>query len=258
MAAIEVKEAGTPFENGYRAPACEADGPAQSTLFQPEGYSLWEVEAELGTGAELRWSSQHGDEVLFILDGAMEVDGQICEPKAAAIIEAGVAATARAVTPSKVVHFGPTSVNAPSAGLYGPAPTEGRRVHVARPDDATRVGSDDGPGAVYYADSSCPTCRLAFFEVSGPAPQVVGSHTHSEDEIIRVTSGELRLGRTRVGPGMSVAIPGGYRYGFRTPGAFSFLNYRRDVSTYVAAPGSEPMVEGAAAARRMRSADELG
>jgi quercetin dioxygenase-like cupin family protein len=258
MAAIEVTKSDAPFENGYLAPSCEADGQIHSTMFRPEGYSLWEVEADLDAGAELRWGSQHGDEVVFVVDGEVEVDGEACGPRSAAIIEAGVPATARVLKPSKVVHFGPTSVDAPNDGLYGPPPVEGRRVHVARPDDTTRVGSDDGPGAVYYADSHCPTCRLAFFEVSGPVAQVVGSHTHSQDEIIRVTSGELRLGRTRVGPGMSVAIPGGYRYGFRTPGAFSFLNYRRDVSTYVAAPGSTPMVEGAAAARKMRSGQEPG
>jgi hypothetical protein len=258
MAAIAVKETGAPHAAGYLAPSCEAEGDIHSTLFHPEGYSLWEVEAQLGAGAELRWSEQHGDEVIFVLEGGVEVAGERCEPNAAAVIEAGVAATARALEPSRIVHFGPTSREAPIDGIYGAAPSEGRGVHVQRPDDASRVGSGEGPGAVYYADSSCPTCRVAFFEVSCDAPYVVASHTHSEDEIIRVTTGELRLGRTRVGPGMSVAIPGGYRYGFRTPGPFSFLNYRRDVSTYVSTPGSTPMVEGAAAAREMRSGQELG
>ena len=42
---------------------------------------------------------------------------------------------------------------------------------------------------------------------------------------------------------MSVAIPAGRRYGFRTPGAYRFLNYRKDASTYTGAPGTNPVVE---------------
>jgi hypothetical protein len=42
---------------------------------------------------------------------------------------------------------------------------------------------------------------------------------------------------------MSVAIPAGRRYGFRTPGPYRFINYRRDASTFTGAPGSEPVAE---------------
>ena len=52
-------------------------------------------------------------------------------------------------------------------------------------------------------------------------PYVVGSHLHSEDEIIHVLSGALQVGPRKVSAGMSIAIPGQQRYGFRTDGAFS-------------------------------------
>src|SRR5438874_552137 len=83
----------------------------------------------------------------------------------------------------------------------------------------------------------CEPCRITFFKVSAPDARTAASHVHSEDEIIHVLSGELRVGPNVVAAGTSVAIPGNYRYGFRTPGPFSFLNYRRDASTYTAAPG---------------------
>jgi len=83
-------------------------------------------------------------------------------------------------------------------------------------------------------------------------------HSHSEDEIIHVTSGELRLGRSAVGPGMSVAIPAGYRHGLRTPGSLSYLNYRRDASTYTGMPGTEPIMEGYETSRRFRAANPHG
>lgn len=258
MAGLELMEADRPLQEGYLTPFCRGEGNSKSSLFHPAGYSLWELEAELGPGATLYWGATHGDEVVFVIEGELEVDGRSCPTGTAVVVEAGVAAQAHALTDSRVVHFGPASADRPTEGPLGPPLPEGQQVHVVTRADAPRVGSPDGPGATYYADSSCPTCRLAFFEVFNRGPQVVASHTHSQDEIIRVTSGQLQMGRTTVGAGMSVAIAGGYRYGFRTPGAFSFLNYRRDASLYVAAPGSAPLVEGAAAARRLRSGEELG
>ncbi|MBO0728199.1 MAG: hypothetical protein J2P57_03000 [Acidimicrobiaceae bacterium] len=258
MPGLVVTEADRPLQDGYTAPFCRSEGPARSTLFHPAGYSLWEVEAQLGPGAVLSWGGAHGDEVVFVVDGELEVDGRTCAAGTAVVIEAGVLAEIGAITDSRVLHFGPASAFAPTDGPLGPPRRVGQHVHVVTRPEAPLIGSPDGPGGIYYADSSCQTCRLAFFEVFNAGPQIVDSHTHSQDEIIRVTSGELHIGRTLVRAGMSVAIAGGHRYGFRTKGAFSFLNYRRDASWYVAAPGSVPVLEGVEAARRIRSAEHLG
>ncbi|HEX4082919.1 MAG TPA: hypothetical protein VHX40_08150 [Acidimicrobiales bacterium] len=258
MVGLQVKDVVTELENGYLAPSCEAEGPVRSALFHPDGYSLWELEAELAAGSALRWGADHADEAVFVLDGELALDGTACDPKTAVIIEAGVPATVRAVSDARILHFGPTEAEAPIDGLLGPALGVGHQVHVVDADDAPQVGSGDGPGAVYYADSSCPTCRIALFEVHCGTPHVVSSHTHSEDEIIRVMTGELRVGRVTVTAGMSIAVPGELRYGFRTPGPYSFLNYRRDASLYVGTPGSPPILEGAEASRRMASGQELG
>ncbi len=258
MVGLQVKDVVAELESGYLAPSCKAEGTVRSALFQPDGYSLWELEAELGASSELRWDEDHGDEVVFVLAGELELDGAVCVPQTTVIVEAGVPATARAVSDARILHFGPATRDAPMDGLLGPALDVGRQVHIVGPEDAPQVGSGDGPGAMYYADSSCPTCRVAFFEVHCGTAHVVSSHTHSQDEIIRVMSGELRVGRVRVSAGMSVAIPGEHRYGFRTPGPYSFLNYRRDASLYVASPGSTPIMEGAEASRQMASGQELG
>ena len=258
MVGLQVKDVVAELESGYLAPSCEAEGAVRSALFHPDGYSLWELEAELAAGSELRWGADHGDEVVFVLDGGLELDGTVCDPQTAVIVEAGVSAIARAVSDTRILHFGPATADAPVDGLLGPALDTGRQVHVVGREDAPQVGSGDGPGAVYYADSSCPTCRIAFFEVHCGTPHIISSHTHSQDEIIRVMSGELRVGRVTVSAGMSIAVPGELRYGFRTPGPYSFLNYRRDASLYVGAPGSTPIVEGAEASRQMASGQELG
>jgi hypothetical protein len=131
-------------------------------------------------------------------------------------------------------------------------------VHVISLDDARPLDPEVPAGPRYFTDSTCKTCRIAFFKVAMPEARVTGSHVHSEDEIIHVLTGELQVGRAVVSAGMSVAIPGSYRYGFRTPGPFSFLNFRRDASTYVAAPGSTPVLETVDTWRAMRAAATAG
>ena len=244
MGAGVMTNADAVWQDGYQAPSCKATGAIRSALFHPEGYSLWQVDAELSAGAELRWEADgHGDEAVHVLEGELEVDGVRCGSEGTAIVEAGAGACIRAVGDARIVHFGPASTAAPGDGLFGPPRESGRGVHVVSVDEARPLSEDGRYGARYYADSTCETCRITFFKVSAPDARTAASHIHSEDEIIHVLTGELRVGPNVVGAGTSVAIPGNYRYGFRTPGPFSFLNYRRDASTYTAAPGSDPMVE---------------
>jgi hypothetical protein len=259
MVAVTVTDVDRDMEPGYGVPSCDATGTVCSTLFHPSGYSLWELEAELDTGAELVWRPDHGDEVLFVLTGELEVDGAGCGPRTAVIVERGVAAAAaRAVAPSRVLHFGPASTAAVTDGLLGPARATGHGVRVVAPAEAEPVGpADGGRGARFYADSTCETCRLAFLEVFATfGPTVVPSHVHSEDEIIRVTSGELGVGKLTVRAGMSIAIPKDYRYSLRAPGPFTFVNYRRDASTVLNTPGTPVRLETVEALRASASYEE--
>src|SRR5262249_41906957 len=217
MAGVAISNADTALETGYAAPSCEATGAVRSTMFHPDDYSLWQIDAELSEGAELHWGAvRHGDEAVFVVDGEVEVDGMRCGPETAIIVEADAAASVRAVKAVTVRHFGPSSIDAPSDGVFGPPVREGHGVHVVALDDARPLDPEVPAGPRYYTDSSCKTCRIAFFKVAMPEARVTGSHVHSEDEIIHVLTGELHVGRDVVSPGMSIAIPGGYRYGFRT------------------------------------------
>jgi hypothetical protein len=69
------------------------------------------------------------------------------------------------------------------------------------------------------------------------------SHVHSQDELIHVLWGELQVGAVSAPAGTTLAIPAGHRYGFRSTGAYGFLNHRRDASTYLGRPGSEAWLE---------------
>jgi quercetin dioxygenase-like cupin family protein len=240
---VEIMNTAADLGAGYSAPACTASGVAYSARFVPAGFSLWLVVARIEAGATVRWQESHGDEGIYIIDGAVSVEKETCTRGGAVIVESGVPAVMRADVTTELVHVGPVAEACPTGGLLGPADTQGHRLHVVEAEKAENI--DFGVLAnTIFADSTCGTCRINFFRVDGPdQPYVVGSHLHSEDEIIHVLSGALQVGPRTVSAGMSIAIPGGQRYGFRTTGGYSFLNYRADASTVVTAPGSEPRLE---------------
>src|SRR5689334_7647453 len=119
-ATLAISNGPTALETGYSASTCEATGTVRSSLFHPDDYSLWQIDAELAEGAELRWGTvRHGDEAVFVLDGEVEVDGTRCGAETAIIIEADASACIRAVTDARVLHFGPAAVDAPTDGVFG-------------------------------------------------------------------------------------------------------------------------------------------
>jgi hypothetical protein len=243
IAVIDVE--GAELTDGCLAPNCAARGAVRSGGRGPADSSLWVLAEKLAVGAELQWSETHGDEAVFVSSGTVEVDGQQADAGGVAIIEADVPAVLRSIGDAELVHFGPTVAGARTDGVLGPPEPTGHRVHVIGPEGAyQRVPPIDLPLTTrVFADSNCKTCRINFFRVSGDAAFISGSHVHTQDEIIHLLAGELRVGRKLLTPGMSVMIPGGTRYGFRTPGAYSFLNYRPDMSMLTIEPGSEPRLE---------------
>jgi hypothetical protein len=84
---------------------------------------------------------------------------------------------------------------------------------------------------VWFADSTCPTCRIALFTVEVDGRKDAVAHHHTADEIIFVLGGSISMGRASYGPGTALSIPGGVRYGFvGDERGHHFLNFRRDVS----------------------------
>jgi mannose-6-phosphate isomerase-like protein (cupin superfamily) len=239
------------LQPSYLAPYCTARGGTRSSLFHPDRYSLWKVNAELDEGAELGWGSDHGDEAIFVIDGTLDIGGRRCGPDGAVICESGVPATLRALTNVRLVHFGPVEAAPPTGGFLGAPSDEGRGVHVVDADEAEaqRTGV-----LTFFSDGSCPTCRAALFTMDRRTeyePRTYRSHKHSEDEIIHVLEGEIDVGPVHISAGMGVAVPGDRRYGFKSTGPLRFLNYRRDISTVVHGVGTEPELENRQRMRNM-------
>jgi quercetin dioxygenase-like cupin family protein len=237
---IVVEESAVLTED-YLAPHCRAEGRVQSSLFHPPGYSLWKVNATLAKDAELIWGSDHGDEGIMVLDGELNWNGESCGPDGAIIIEAGVETSLRAVTDSTILHFGPTSSEAPTDGPQGPASADDRSVHVVNSEPERIIA-----GVLFYADGTCPTCRASLFSIDRREQQdsfASPSHQHSQDEIMQVLDGEIAVGPLKITAGHAIAVPAGRRYSYRAVGSYRTLKYTNDLSCMVSKPDSEPYWE---------------
>ena len=228
--AAEAEEAGA-----YPAPSCVAIGHSRGRYANPEGFPLWFVVGHLEAGCELIWNRCHGDEVVYVRDGLLDVDGSMCETGGVLIVESEVTVTARAVHKTAVVHFGPVSEMQPGDGPLGPPAPEDHGVHI-RDEHSRALGH-------FYADSDCPTCRLTLMRVALGPDANTPSHTHSTDEIIYLLSGDIQSGPKLLEPGMAIAIAGNYRYRLRTKTGCEYLNYRRDASLYTSDPKGPRMLE---------------
>jgi quercetin dioxygenase-like cupin family protein len=244
MAKVEIVQ----FDQQELAPGYPAghlvEGGVRHRVVSPVGFSLWMLRAELDDGSTIEWPATHGDEAVYVLEGAIAVDRRVAPAKGAAIVESNVVTRARAVGATRIVHMGPRDPASPVDGLNGPPATEGRGVHVVGPR-GTYANTSDTVDSHYYADSTCPTCRITLLSVGRSFGYRSEPHSHTQDELIHVVAGGINLGRRRVAPGDTVAIAAGARYGFRgDDDGFVFVNYRRDASQQMWGSGSTPRMEG--------------
>ena len=114
------------------------------------------------------------------------------------------------------------------------------------PRMAAEPGSSGVSGGL-HADSDWPGSAVWLHENHFPggmelSPEQAarGIHSHSEDEIIFVTAGAMRLGQRLVGPGTAIAIAADTLYSFTaSPEGLSFVNFR------AAMPGDIHFASGA-------------
>jgi hypothetical protein len=223
----------------------EVSGVVWSKMLSPDDFSLWLAVSELDDGATLRWATDHGDEAVCVLQGALAVDGRVCPTGGALIVESAARAAARARGRTVVAHYGPRDEHPPSDGLYGAPEPDGHTIHVVGDRGWFASGGGEFNRAVWWADSTCPTCRISVFHVYSSGLDERGvAHHHTQDEIIFITSGAVRMGARRFGAGTALSIPANMRYAIAGDGSpRSFLNYRRDASLVALTDGSAAKVE---------------
>ena len=244
MSAVDVVQAATrPSEVAYPGPTVEVVGECAARKVSPDGASLWLVAAELAAGTELRWGTSHGDEAVYIRSGSLAVDGRVCPADGAMVVEAGVAATAAAESDTSIVHVGPAHPVPPTDGLRGPAETDGRGVRVVGPDGLWAT-VDDTQRTRFFSDASSSTNRLWLLATDRPQYFESSAHSHSQDELIHVLRGEIRVGRRVVGVGDTLWVAADRRYKlYSGDDGVHFINYRRDASVMTSPNYDGPLLE---------------
>ena len=184
----------------YPATTVEVVGSLAARPVSPDGASLWLIAADLVAGTELQWGTEHGDEAVYVRSGSLAVDGRVCPADGAVIVESGVAVSVVAETDTSILHMGPADSTPPTDGLRGPADSKGRSVRIVGPGGVWAT-VDDSQRTRFFSDASAPTNRLWLLASDRPQYFESSAHSHSQDELIHVLRGEIRVGRRVVGAG---------------------------------------------------------
>jgi len=185
---------------------------------------------EVAPGGALRIDAGDTDRLAYVWQGAVEAGGARLPQGSSLIVEHGQSiALTGGSEKSQVLTF---------AAAHPPVePRAGGHVHLLPADRVSRMApeaaSSGVSGGMHFA-ADCPTCEIWLhenhfpgMEPLPPEQQQRGVHSHSEDEIIFVTGGQIRLGTKLYGPGTALAIAADTLYSFTAgPGGLSFINFR--------------------------------
>jgi hypothetical protein len=201
---------------------------------EPDPLHLWIHTLEPEATLEVKGGSS--DRVAYIWKGmALAGDTPLGE-RASVIVErdASIVLTA-AADGASVLVFGLNGLTTRTRA--------GGHVHLLPSDRVPRtldMGGSGVAGGALHADASCPTCEVWLHENDFyQADYEVPVHSHTEDEIIFVRAGGMRLGKRLYGPGTALAIRANTKYGFRAgPDGLSFVNFRATSPRHVSADGA--------------------
>lgn len=211
------------------------------SVFAKERDSLHMRAHQLGAGARLDIKGDGADFVVYVWKGAAMAGAMHFEERASVIVENGASATLTADSQgASILVFNLNDRSDPRDG--------GKHVHALPGEQVPRtldMGGSGVAGGALHADCSCPTCEVWLHENDFYKPDYeVPVHSHTEDEIIFVRAGSMRLGNKLYGPGTALAIAADTKYGFRAgPDGLSFVNFRVGSPSHVNADGSHVMDE---------------
>ena len=182
-------------------------------------------------GAQALFGPATADCAIYVWQGSAHA-GEVELPEGSSLVIERGAAQALVAGPhgARLVRYATNPAHQPARA--------GGHVHLlpepAIPRFAPPPGQKGASGGL-HADATCPTCAVWLHEnalpgVEGADARAVaerGVHAHSEDEIIFVTHGAMRLGDRLFGPGTALAIAADTFYSF-TPGpdGVRFINFR--------------------------------
>jgi hypothetical protein len=231
------KVAITPLERAREiSPPAESEGLIESRAYFGKPIDPIHLQYHRASRrAKLEVSGQPTDRLVYVWKGSVEAGGAALKAGSSAIVEFGASLTLAASGEGATLLVFNVSERRP-------ADREGGHVHLLPSESVSRSASFHGTAGIgggLHADAQCPTCRVWLHEqVYEMADQETVLHSHSEDEVIFVTDGAIRLGQRLYGPGTALAIAANVKYGFHSgPAGLHFVNFRGSSPTYTSADG---------------------
>ncbi len=184
----------------------------------------------LGKGEQLEVGPMANDCLGYIWQGEVLAGGVRLGAGSSLIAEHGECVTITGAGPGEAIVL--TFRGAGAAGHN----RKGGHIHLLPADRVPGAAdlSGHGVGGGMHSDGQCPTCEVWLHEnhfgPSEPLPPEMaqrGVHSHSEDEVIFITRGAIRLGQKLFPAGTAVAIAADTMYSIAPgPEGMSFINFR--------------------------------
>jgi hypothetical protein len=186
----------------------------------------------LRSDATLRIGVKDTDCIAYVWKGAVAAGGRSLAAASSLVVEHGAAFEIKGHD-DRALLLTFEAARAPAAQRAG------GHVHLLPAERVPRTASlaetTSGIGGGMHANAECPTCEIWLHENRFARPDTApsladlekGVHSHSEDEVIFVTDGHIRLGKRLYGPGTAVAIAAETFYSFAVgPDGLKFINFR--------------------------------
>jgi quercetin dioxygenase-like cupin family protein len=190
---------------------------------------------DLPRGAELPLERTTVDCLAYVWSGRIGVSATELSAGSVVIVERGAECTLQGSAPqSRLLLF--------RAGQAQSKAREGGHVHLLPAERAPCAPnlSSSGVSGRLLADARCPSCEVWLHENRFPAATEkprdakAGIHSHSEDEVIFVTEGQIQLGERLYGLGTAIAITADTFYTFLPgPDGMAFVNFRAALPTEI-------------------------
>lgn len=194
---------------------------------------------ELSPGARIDILHPSTGHVFYLWEGSATANGEALAAGGAVIVEHGGEASIMATgSGATIAHFQRNPAFAEAHAKTG------GHVHVIPPGGIFNCPVSASDAAyVIWADSSCPTCDLWLHQTHMPRPTTQGGHHfHSEDEMVFLVGGGMKLGNRMLQPGTALAIAANTIYGFGVPeGGTRFINFRCRESYVVRTKNAKPL-----------------
>jgi hypothetical protein len=222
-------------------PGC-VGGVETRALFMRETAPLHLCVHRLNAEAQLRVVADVTEKAIFLWKGRVRTGGTELSARSSAVVEYGAALTFTAGREgASLLEF---SAKAREAGAR-----DGGHVHLMPGDRVTRIvntHSGKRAGMALHANAQCPTCKVWLHENQYWDGDVETElHHHSQDEVMFVTGGGMRVGNRIYREGSALSVAANTKYGFFSGAdGLAFVNYRNGVSTYTRTDGSMHHDEG--------------